>query len=251
MPLGKKIEAGIFLLPGGYYQEGELYKEVELRPLTGQEEEIIAESSANENRAKLITSILINCVLRIGPIREITAEMIRNLLVVDRDYLILRLRQLTFGSKVEGITSCPECKQKIDIDFDLNDIEIEQKNGLKSTFLMKLSKRAAYKDKGAIHQEVEFRLPNGADQEEIAPWVGVNEAKALTELYARCIKRIGSIKEVTPNLIRSLSMLARREIEARMREIVPALDPKMEVKCPYCNSNFVNNFDIYAFFLMN
>lgn len=250
MQSNEKMEEGIFFLPAGYYQEGKLYQEVELRPLTGREEELIADRSTDENIAKLITAILTNCLLRIGPIREITTEIVRRLLVVDRDYLILRLRQLTFGDKIEGTILCPECNQKIDIDFDLNDVGIERKNGFKPTFLMELSKQAAYKIQGEMHQEIEFRLPNGADQEEIASLIG-NEAKALTELLARCLKRIGSIEKITPDLIRSLSMLARREIESRMREVSPSLDLKMDAKCPYCHLNFVNNFDIHTFFLMS
>ncbi len=251
MPLNEMIEEGILLLPGGYYEGEKFYQEVKIRPLSGLEEEIIADKSLNENAAKLITAILTNCILRIGTIREITPDRVRRLLVADRDYLILRLRQLTFGNKVEGIIVCPKCNQKVDIDFDLNDFEVEHKNRLKPAFLMSLSKHAAYKSNGEIHQEVEFRLPNGADQEEIAPWIGINEAKALTELYARCIKRIGSIENITTDLIQSLSMLARREIEAKMREVAPAIDLDMEVKCPYCDLNFVNNFNIYSFFLMN
>lgn len=245
-------EKGIFLLPGGYYEGEKLNRKVELKPLTGLEEELVANSSQNHNTAKLITLLLASCVLRIGSIRDITPEIVRKLLVADRDYLILKLRQFTFGNKVEGIVVCPdpECGQKIDIDFDLNDVEIGRKNGFKPPFLMKLSKKAAYKDsKGKIHREIEFRLPNGSDQEEIAPWVGVNEARAMAELYARCIKRIGSIGKVTPELVQLLTKSARQEIEAKIREVAPVVDLTMEVECPYCNLNFVNNFDLYEFFL--
>ena len=254
MPLDRiEEEKGIFLLPGGYYEGGELNRKVELRPLTGLEEEIIAaDSSQDQNIAKLVTLLLSSCVLRIGAIRDITPEIVRKLLVADRDYLILKLRQLTFGDKVEGIIVCPnsECAQKIDIDFNLNDVEIGRKNGFKPAFLMKLSEKAAYKDgKGKIYREVEFRLPNGGDQEEIAPWVGVNEARAMAELYARCIKRIGSIGKVTPELVQLLTKSARQEIEAKIREVTPVVDLTMKIECPYCNLNFVNNFDLYEFFL--
>ncbi len=251
MPFDEMVEDGILLLPGGYHDGEKFHRKVEIRPLSGLEEEIIADKSLNENTAKLITAILTNCILRIGPIREVTSEIVRRLLVADRDYIILRLRQLTFGNRVEGTIICSQCDQKIDIDFDLDDIEVKHENELKPTFTMCLSKQAAYKTSGEIHQEVEFRLPNGADQEEIAPWIGINEAKVLTELYARCIKRIGSIENITTDLIRSLSILARREIEAKIREVAPSLDLNMKVKCPYCNLDFVDNFNIHSFFLMS
>jgi hypothetical protein len=246
----EKMDEGIFILPSGYWDEkGTLHQEVELRSLSGREEELISNRTISYNIAELVTALLSNCVVRIGSISDVKLEIVKGLLISDRDYLLLRLRQRTFGNEIQGTLICPKCLKKFDMDFDLKDIEITRKNTLRQDFSMRLSNRAAYKDgKGVFHREIVFRLPTGADQEEIIKHIPTNQTYALTELLARCIQRIGNIEEITFNLIQSLSVLTRREIESKMKEVSPSVDVAIEFECPYCTHKFKDAFDLYTFF---
>lgn len=246
-------EQGLFILPGGYIlDDGVCHKEVKLRQLTGKEEEIIVGADSESNIPAILTRVLANCLERVGQIKEINAEIVRRLLICDRDYLLLKLRQITFGDRIDARVQCPNelCKKPMDIDFDIRKIEIERKDIGKGIFFHTLSSHSSYKDRdNIIHSEIEFRLPNVSDQEQIAEIYKVNQSMALTKLIARCLIRIGSISIVDEDLVQSLSIPARREINLRMQEVSPKVDLQINIRCPECGTNFSSPFDIQNFFL--
>jgi len=246
-------EQGIFILPGGFMDSsGICYKDFKIRHLTGKEEEIIFDCNGQEDIHEVIVNILSNCVQWLGSIKEINPEIIRNILICDRDYILLKLRQLTFGDRVDATVQCPNdiCKKQMDIDFDLKNIEVQRKDIGNGTFLYALSDQSSYKDQNnVIHSEVEFRLPTIRDQEFVAKNYKKNISKAITLLLARCIKRIGTIKSIDEHLIQSLSIKARQEIEKRMQDVSPKIDLVLNIQCPECQYKFTTPFDIQNFFL--
>ena len=253
----EKPDQGIFVLPGGYIlSDGTCHQLVKLRQLTGREEEMILDANpADDNVTTLLTRILANCIESIGPIKEISPDIVRQLLICDRDYLLLKLRQMTLGDRIDAQVQCPNesCKKPIHIDFDLKKIRVQRKNIRNGTYSIRLSSLASYKDSNNVkHSEIEFRLPNVADQEEIAEQLyreKKNESKALTKLLQRCLIRIGSINEIDEDLVYSLPILARREIDLKMRELSPKVDLRIHIKCPECKSDFTSPFDLQNFFL--
>src|SRR5947209_6782274 len=110
-------------LPGGVTQEGQWAREAELHALSGREEDWLLRHPATPN-ALSVTQLLSECLLRLGG-REVTRECIRQLLVGDRDFLVLMLRQLTIGGGFHVVLPCPACKKKMDVAFDATDVPIE------------------------------------------------------------------------------------------------------------------------------
>jgi len=266
--LKEKPEQGIFILPGGYMlSDGTCHQMVKLRQLTGREEEMILDGDAvndddnNKNVITLLTQVLTNCIESIGPIKEINPDVVRQLLICDRDYLLLKLRQITFGNRIDAQAQCPNdsCRKPMHIDFDLKNIKVQRKDIGKGVYSIRLSSLASYRDSknkknnnNVKHSEIQFRLPNVADQEEIAEELykeKKNESKALTKLLQRCLIRVGSITEIDENLIYSLPMLARREIDLKMQECSPIVDLRIHIKCPECGMDFTSPFDLQNFFL--
>ena len=249
----EKPEEGLFTLPGGYItNDGTCHKEVKLRQLTGKEEEIIVDVDTNSNIPSALTTLLANCIQQIGPIKEITVNVIQKLLICDRDYLLLKLRQITFGNRIDARVLCPnnQCKKPMDIDFDTRNIEIQRKVMGSCVFSHTLSGQSFYKDKnGIIHRDIEFRLPNVYDQEQIAQIYEANQSKALTKLIARCLIRIGSINTIDEDLVQSFSIPTRREIDLVMRKVSPTVDLQINIHCPECGTDFSSLFDIHDFFL--
>ena len=85
------------LLPGGYVDgAGVVHRQVELAPLSGREEEFLAANHGWES-ATLVTSVLSRCIRRIGTISPVSEGVARDLLVADRQVLLLKLREATFG----------------------------------------------------------------------------------------------------------------------------------------------------------
>ena len=239
------------LLPGGYVDEaGAVHRSVELNPLSGREEEFLADSGKPAS-ATHVTAILSRCIRRIGTISPISEEVARDLLVADRQYLLLKLREVTFGDQVQATIFCPwpDCGKKVDIDFSIEDIPVIESEDKGPTYKMELPPEAAFiGNHGEEYREIIFRLPNGLDQEVISPLVSENEDRALTMLLERCIQSIGPVKDPGDELISRLPPIARMEIERQMEVVAPKVELTMAADCPECGREFATPFDIQGFF---
>jgi hypothetical protein len=238
------------VLPGGLWDaSGGLHRDAELTALTGHEEELLADRRAPT--AAQVTAVLSRCVRRIGPLQPVTEAHARELLVGDRQYLLMKLRALTFGDKVQASTRCawPECGEAVDIDFLISDVPI--KEGRMQARLQRLELAPAVAaDSGfdGAALPVDFRLPTGADQEAVSPLLGQNEAAAATLLLSRCIERIGGAP-ATLERVQRLSPAARSDIERAMERWAPGVELTMEAKCPRCGRTFDVPFDVQDFLL--
>ncbi len=237
-----------FILPGGYVDTtGEVHRRAELAPLSGREEELVAGADRLRGAA-LVTGILSRCVRRLGGIRPLSEEVARQLLVADRQYLLLRLRQLTFGDRIEMTIVCPqeECGEKIDVNFSVDDVPVRESEDKGPIYTMELSPAAAVvAEDGSQLREVRFRLPTGSDQEILSPQLPDDEAGAVAALLRRTIcaigPREGSGEELSP--------LAQAEIERRMEAVAPAVELEMAAHCPQCERPFAVPFDLQDYVL--
>ena len=199
----------------------------------------------------LVTVVLSRCVRRLGAISPVPVELLRRLLVADRQYLLLKLRAITLGAQVQATICCPwaDCNQKIDIDFSLQDIPVWESQEKGPTYTMELSPEAAYRDEpGQVYRAVTFRLPNGEDQEVVSPLVADDAARAFAMLLARCIQRVGPWEPPGDALIRRLSPLAQQEIERQMEAVAPKVELTMEGQCHECGRDFAVPFDPQEWF---
>jgi len=238
-------------LPGGYVDEsGILHREVALAPLSGREEELLAEQRPAGSTV-LVTAVLSRCVRRLGAMSPVPVELLDRLLVADRQYLLLKLREITLGARVQATICCPwaDCRQKIDIDFSLQDIPVWESQEKGPAYTMELSPEAAYRDEpGQVYRTITFRLPNGKDQEVVSPLVADDAAQAFAILLTRCIQRVGPWEPPGDALVRRLSPLAQQEIERQMEAVAPKVELTMEGQCRECGRDFAVPFDPQAFF---
>jgi hypothetical protein len=227
---------------------GVLHREIAFSALTGRDEALLADPA--RNRAAQITAVLTRCIQRIGSISPVSESIVHNLLVADRDFLLLKLREATFGSRVQGTLPCPwpDCGEKVDIDFSIDDIPVTASEDKGPVFALSLSPEAAFFENGKSFHELTFRLPTGADQELVSPRLAENESLALTELLARCIQSIGAVAIESPAQLEGLSSMARMEIEVEMLRVAPRIELNMDVVCPECTRVFTAPFDLQDFF---
>jgi hypothetical protein len=235
------------LLPGGYFDAGgRLQRDFDLGVLTGREEELLTQAH-HPRPAALVTEVLSRCVRRLGDISPVPPEVARDLLVADRIYLMLQLRRDTFGDRVRANLTCPwpGCGERVSLDFAISDVPVEAAPQPGPLHSMTLSAAAG----GRAGCEVTFRLPIGADQEELTDLLNDNEGAALTALLARCIRAIGADSDPDEESIADLSSLARSEIEERMRHVAPSVAQTMDARCTECGRAFTAPFDVQRFFL--
>jgi hypothetical protein len=242
------------LLPGGYVDEaGGVHRHVELSSLNGREEEFLA-NNGHLSGAALVTGILSRCVRRIGDLQPVVDDMARSLLVADRQYLLLKLREATFGDRVQATIRCPwpECGARIDIEFSTREVPVRGSMDKGPCYEMQLSPEAALVgEDGEVHREVVFRLPNGSDQETLSPILSNNgdESRASMMLLGRCVQRIGPYDVPGEELIGRLAATARTEIEGQMEAMAPHVELTMEGDCPECGREFAIPCDLEGFFL--
>lgn len=234
-------------LPGGYYDaEGHRHRTAELVPLRGREEELLIDRS--QPAAAQVTRILERCA-RLEGLGPLDAEMARSLVVGDRQFLLMKLREITFGPEVRAVAACPwwGCGQRVDVDFSLAQVPVHDGDpGPAHT--MQLSEEAAVTEDGDRHRQVEFRLPNGGDQETLAPLALANQAAALSALLERCVLAVGPARPPTQAWVDRLTARARLEIEAAMAAAAPGPDLTIELRCPTCGRAFGLPFEIQDFF---
>ena len=249
-------EAGLFALPGGYVaDDGALHREVKLSPLTGRLEELLAAAPPDACSASVVTELLAGCIERVGTLATINAELVRGLLVGDREYLLVRLRQMAFGSEVETVWHCDNsnCRKPMDIAFSIADLVIERKTAPTRFFTRRLSAidfdSAPGEGGNRDNCEIEFRLPTGADQEALAVSFHVDPDAAVDHLMARCVRRIGGGGGTGEASIEQLTADARQAIGGVMGQLAPQVAMELDLTCPECQTSFVANFDFTRFFL--
>ncbi|MET0622209.1 MAG: hypothetical protein ABW250_04425 [Pyrinomonadaceae bacterium] len=244
----------VFVLPGGYVDtHGAAHEEVELVPLTGFDEEMLARARPNEVAARLVTRLLARCVRRVGTLEGAdAARAVADLCAGDRDFLVIKLREMTGGPKLAVVLRCPGegCGRPMDLELMLDEIEVERRPLRRRFFELELSDEAAYRDAGgAVHKRAEFRLPTGADQEALAALTRADLGLARRHLFARCLRRVGDFGEVDEGLVALLPERALEEIEARMAELAPDLTLELEAACPECGSRFETRLNLVELLL--
>lgn len=241
-----------YQLPAGLIDaRGGIHRQVELAPLTGREEELLA--NADYPAAALVTEVLSRCVKSIGQVADVTADVIRNLLVADRQYLLLMLRQLTFGDRVQAALPCPwpGCGKGVDVDFLISKIPITHCRDMRPVYDMQVE---AFDGAGALGLaenaplSIRYRLPNGADQEAVLDGINHGEAAALSVLLSRCIEQFGAVLKPEPDWVARLPAAVRLQIEREMEARAPNLDLTMEAECPECRRTFLAPFELQDFF---
>ena len=237
------------MLPGGYVDdEGQVHREAEMAVLTGHDEELLV-SMPGAPSAVLVTRLLARCVKRLGTITPVTEDVARRLLIADRQFLLLQLRAATFGERIAGVLACPwqGCGARIDIDFLIDEVPVKRCETVAASYQLRLSPEAEGTDAHG-RRTLTFRLPDGGDQEVVAPLLG-NAARALTRLLERCVLGLEAPGDTdVPTLVAGLSPRVRYEIEQAMAAHAPAIELDMDVVCPECGRAFTAPFDLQDFF---
>jgi hypothetical protein len=229
-------------LPIGFAIKNKWYKNARLRPLTGTDEEAIREIARFQLPVERITTLLTRCLMNLGPKSPIDFDDVRALTVGDRDALLLHLRCLTYGDKIQSVLTCPnsKCREKMDVDLTIGDILVSPNRIARRTYETVISAN------GTTY-EVKFRLPTGADQEAIAELARHDSNAASTSLLQRCIKEIrrnGTKVESKNNLPFAMAEL----LSKRMAELDPQADISLNLHCPACKQSFLASFDIGDYF---
>ncbi len=223
-------------LPGGLWVDGACHRDAALRPVTGADEAFLAEAAAQLMPAEWATEVLARCITRLGPYGPPTAAHLRALTVGDREALLLQLRRATLGDRMDCTVDCPDkpCGQRMDLALEVGDLLLPPYPDPQPAY------EEAFREDGATWR-VEFRLPTGLDQEEVARSASTAEEGARM-LLARCVDGIrvsGRRRNGTGDLPPAVS----QRISAAMAERDPQGELLLDLSCPACGRAFASMLD--------
>lgn len=166
-----------FRLPGGVVVDGRTFYEVEARELTGADEEKIARARESTDPTRLISTISECGTEKIGPYR--ISDVVDDMLVGDREYLLIAIRDATYGSEIDlGQVDCPGCHATVDVTVDTHDIPVRR---LGSASEREFEVRLRKGGKALV------RLPTVADQRAYMENPDQTAAERNSILLSRCV----------------------------------------------------------------
>jgi hypothetical protein len=215
MPPSDPGNAPAIRLPGG--------SEAEVRPLRGTDEEWVASLPPDLSEPEFVTALLARAV-RVLDGKRAGVGQIRKLTPGDRDFLLLQVARLTFGSSVELLLTCPEaaCRARMHAAFDIQRAPVTAR-----------PVQASYRLDLPDGREMIFRLPVGEDQEAAVTWSGLTHEEKRVRLLARCLPAGADISGDGASQILSDGIQAA----------APMVDLDFSALCPECGGESVHRLE--------
>ncbi|GLZ78608.1 hypothetical protein Afil01_34150 [Actinorhabdospora filicis] len=246
-------------LPVGYLDaDGRLHRTARLRKMTGHEEALLGDRKLRSNGGRLVTELLSGCLRGLGKLERVDRRIIGELTSADRNFLLLELRKLTFGTELEASYTCPSCKETTMSVEDLESFPVRVSDDpVPPEITVQLEDGFEDRGKDAWYDLLRFRLPVGTDEERVAPVARENPAKGTNALLARCLVAVSGDGEEMPaarrealgtKILSDLTMGDRARIERAFREEMPGLDLTREIDCQTCGRPMKTSLDLTGFF---
>jgi hypothetical protein len=246
-------------LPVGHLDlDGRLHRSALLRKMTGHEEALLADRKLRANGGKMVTELLNGCVRGIGEITQVNRQLIGALTSPDRNFLLLELRKLTFGTELEAHYTCPSCRETTVAMEDLDTFPVRHSEGAGiPEIVVELEDGFEDRAKDAWYDVLRFRLPIGSDEERVSSIARDNAAKGTNALLARCLVSISGDGEEMPDnrrealgtkILSDLTMSDRGRIERAFRDEMPGVDLTREFDCDTCGRPMRTSLDLTSFF---
>jgi hypothetical protein len=242
------------ILPVGLTDpEGVVHRRVVLRKMTGKEEAILADRRYQKNGGRLVTELLHSCIVSFGELEPNGRSTVAGMYSADRNYLLLKLRSITFGPELESTYTCPSCGEALHVTENLDDLPVKSLPDGEEQADVLVELVDGYMDRdGGVHTALTLRLPTGADEEAVAPQMRENPSLGKNALLARCVRSLGEmpkhrLEALGPKIMSELTMTDRRLIDRALNEAAPGVNLVREHECAACGRDFTSSLDLSNF----
>jgi hypothetical protein len=166
---------------------------------------------------------------------EASTEALAQLSIGARDAQLLRLRERIFGSQLTSLAVCPQCEERVELDFTVEEIAVGAKSSSEQTRF----------ELSVGTYEVQFRLPNSLDLLAIETF-GASPKLVESFLLKRCLL---SVREgVEERLFDDLPAEVVGAVVEEMARADPQADVQLALCCPQCKHSWQLTFDIVSYF---
>ncbi|NJL09868.1 MAG: phage baseplate protein [Calothrix sp. SM1_7_51] len=151
-----------------------------------------------------------------------------------RDACLLKLREVTLGSKMESYAECPKCGERLEFTLNVDDIRVAP------------AMTAAKNEYTLVSEpyQLKFRLPNSKDLAAIVGYKDLNAARNL--IGQRCVLAV--MRDGTNISYSDLPEVVVTQLAERMAEYDPQAEILLNMNCPACGHDWQVLFDIVTFF---
>ncbi|HKP73494.1 MAG TPA: hypothetical protein VJT82_11185 [Pyrinomonadaceae bacterium] len=164
----------------------------------------------------------------------------------ERDAQLLSLRERLFGTRLRSLAVCPDCAERLELDFDINDIRVPAPER------PQLAGEVSVETGDYV---VRCRLPNSADLLAVADSADADAAQQ--ELLTRCVLAIerspdagtGAVEGIAPDAL-AVAELPPSAVEAvvgQMQQADPQVDVQLSLTCTTCRRSWLMAFDIASY----
>jgi hypothetical protein len=163
---------------------------------------------------------------------DMTREKLAELSIGQRDKYLLKLRELTFGSRLNCFAECPECQELLEF-------------VIRTTDILLLSDSSEKKCEFEIDEVfVRYRMPNSLDLAAVAGCDDVDTACDM--LTKRCTVQV--FRDGAPINWSELPALAKAKLAEHMAKQEPEAEVMLDLHCPVCGHEWQIVFDILSYF---
>jgi hypothetical protein len=214
----------------------------------GEDEAFLLDAGSALPPAQRTTALLARCLTRLGPLtptqeaQRLTPDAVRDLTVGDREALLLHLRRLTLGNRLQCVLSCPDaaCGERMDLDLRVSELLLPPYPHPQPWHETTVRENGTY-------YRVRFRLPTGADQEAVASLARHDAQAAADLLLRRCVDSVSAEDDIDQGAEDWPPAVARR-LPAIMADLDPQAALMLNLTCPVCGYAFSVLFDTAAYF---
>ncbi len=223
------------LLPGGYWDGSNCLRNYSFRELTGQLEidlvDAVAESGGKSGSVPaVVTYVLLAALDNIDGAKP-NREIVHNLSVVDRQYLMRKLAVILGYDSSWFSKQCSNCTEKFDFQITYSDLPvIPAKDGYPFVTV------------ATRFGEQIFRVPTGADQESVLNIRSDADAERI--LLKRChFAGAGFEKTDFENIAFQKNDIEK--IGAALEQVSPGIITNINAGCPGCGEQHLIRLDPY------
>jgi hypothetical protein len=164
---------------------------------------------------------------------ELNHNELAALTIDQRDARLFELRELTFGSRLDGFTVCGQCQERLEFTLDKMALRLH------SSASTSVSEEFVFETAGYT---LRFRLPDSRDLTAVGICEDIPAARRL--LAERCVLQASRNGEVAIEL----SDEAVAELAEHIGYCAPKAEVILDLTCPSCGHQGQATFDIATFF---
>lgn len=164
---------------------------------------------------------------------EASADALAQLSIGQRDARLLRLRERTFGTQLKSVAACPQCSDRLEFNFSVEQIAVGTENEEQPLLSVSVG-----------GYEVRFRLPDSLDLLALPPGIDIDRAERF--LLPRCLVSVRlNGGDAAPD---ELPAEVIEAVLSEMGRVDPQADIQLALNCPRCGHAWQLTFDIVSFF---